>query len=104
MRSLIRPLALAAIAAAAFGTTTTPANAACAGTDNTIVLCADVRPAGVPTVDPKGDSYDDCIHLVNPPCQPVSIPLPTVTPGSGYPVTASCGGRYGAALCASIGS
>jgi hypothetical protein len=55
----------------------------CAGTDNTVVLC----------VDPVGGTYiDDCVYAGPPPCKQVTVPGPTI----------SCGGRYGAALCASI--
>ncbi len=54
----------------------TPAHANCVGTDRTIVVC----------VNPTGQTlYEDCVHVVVPPCVPVSVPGPTF----------SCGGDIG---------
>jgi hypothetical protein len=94
MPALLRPLALAAVAAtAAFAG---PSHAAlppvCAGTANTAIFCVTANPAGLPGVNPNGSSYDDCVYVGAPPCTPVHVPIPTVTPGSGQVVYLSCGG------------
>jgi hypothetical protein len=90
-----RPLLLGATtAAAALAFATPPASATpvCAGTAGTAVFCVTPNPAGVPTVDPFGSSIGDCVYLGAPPCKPVSVPVPTVTPGTGPLVYLSCGG------------
>ncbi len=91
MRVPARLLACATLAAASFGMSA-PADAACAGTSKTVIFCAGVNRAGLPTVNPTGGSYDDCIYLGSGQCMPVSVPLPTVTPGSGDIVDFGCGG------------
>ena len=88
----IRILAAAALAVAAASTGT--AHAACAGTQMTVVLCAGINRPGIPQVDPYGNSYDDCIYLGTGQCTPVSVPIPTVTPGSGLPVHVTCSSYF----------
>jgi hypothetical protein len=99
--SFRRPLAAVAVGAAALAA---PAHAAinpvCAGTAATVVVCVTYNTGALPSVNPTGSSYNDCIYLGTPPCTPVSVPIPTVTPGSGTPVVVSCGGRIGQNLCA----
>ena len=90
MRS--RTLAAVALAAAALSTGAGAAQAACAGTERTVIVCAQLNKGFIPDVDPTGSSYDDCIYLGSGPCTPVSVPIPTVTPGSGDPVIITCGG------------
>lgn len=92
-----RLLAAAALAVAAFGTAT-PANAVvCAGTQSTFIFCVDVNTGGLPSVDPTGgEPIEDCVYLGPPPCKPVSVPRPSVTPGSGNIVYLGCGGDIGA--------
>jgi hypothetical protein len=59
--------------------------------DSSIALCATVDPAGLPTVDPTGgDPVGDCIFVGPPPCTPVEVPTPSVTPGSGALVILEC--------------
>lgn len=84
---------LAAAALAALASTANAADAACAGTSGTAYVCAEVNPAGVPTINPTGSSYTDCVYLGAGACKPVTVPIPTVTPGSGSPASFSCGGR-----------
>lgn len=56
------------IAAATLGPAT-PAQAACFGTTNTVILC----------VDPTGSTlYEDCVVIIEDPCHPVSVPGPKV--------------------------
>lgn len=88
----IRILAAAALAVAAVSTGS--AHAACAGTQMTVVLCAEINRAGIPRVDPDGNSIDDCVYLGTGQCTPVSVPVPTVTPGSGLPVTVTCSSYF----------
>ena len=83
----VRLLAAAALAAASVMATGGTSSAACFGTSNTVVLC--VNPGALPTVDPTGSSYDDCVWIGDR-CEPVSVPIPTVQPGSGDLIT--CGG------------
>ncbi len=59
----------------------TPAHANCVGTERTVVVC--VNPTG-------GVLYEDCVHVVIPPCHPVTVPGPTI----------ACGGDIGQSLCA----
>src|SRR3954452_4471405 len=89
-----RLLAVAALATAAVSGAGAAHAATCAGTANTIVVCTGVNKAGLPTVDPFGSSYDDCIYLGSS-CTPVSVPIPTVTPGSGDILIFQCGGAIG---------
>ena len=93
MRSRI--LAAAALAAAAFSSGGAAHAATCAGTAETFVFCVGVNNAGLPTVDPDGSSYDDCVYVGAPPCTPISVPIPTVTPGSGDILYLGCGGEIG---------
>ena len=93
MRS--RTLAAVALAAAALSTGAGAAHAACAGTQATFVFCVTANGGALPSVDPFGSSYDDCVYVVTPPCTPVSVPIPTVTPGSGQAVYLTCGGDIG---------
>jgi hypothetical protein len=103
MRLISRTLLLAAVSAAAFATAA-PADAVapvCAGTAQTFVFCVTVDPGAAPGVNPTGSSYNDCIFVGAGPCKPVSVPIPTVTPGNGGDlVHLGCGGKYGTAMCA----
>ena len=65
-------LLTAALACAASLGQAAPAEAACYGTANTVVLCATVSPLG-------GTYYEDCVYVGSPPCTPVSVPGPRVT-------------------------
>lgn len=92
MRALTRSLALVLTTGAALATAGGTANAwTCAGTANTVVVCEQTDKGGIPRVDLTGSSYDDCVY-VGSSCTPVSVPIPTVDPGSGHPVSLSCGG------------
>lgn len=57
-------------------------------------VCVTVDPSGLPTVDPTGGAgIHDCVYVGPPPCMPVNLPTPSVTPGSGsYVVLVQCGG------------
>ena len=91
MRSRI--LAAAALAATALSLGAGAASAAtCVGTAQTAVVCAQVNKGFLPRVDLDGNNYSDCVYLGAPPCTPVSVDYPSVTPGSGDPVTITCGG------------
>jgi hypothetical protein len=94
MRYPARVLGAAALAAAAFGTAA-PANAACAGTANTVTTCVTVNLHGAPSVNLNGDSYDDCVYVASSQCTPVSVPIPTVEEGSGSLVTFTCANQVG---------
>jgi hypothetical protein len=103
--SKLRLALLAATAVGAISTGTAQATPVpvCAGTTGTIVLCVIVEPGALPTVNPTGSSYTDCVVVpLGGPCKPVTVPIPTVTPGTGKPATISCGGQIGQNLCASI--
>jgi hypothetical protein len=103
MRALLRPVVAAALlGAAAFASPAGAVAPVCAGTSGTVVVCAAVNPAGIPDVDPEGSAYDDCVYAGPPPCVPVHVPIPTVTPGTGLPVTVTCGGQLVAKLCARV--
>lgn len=49
-------------------------------------VCYTPNPGWTPSVDPTGSSIDECIHT-GPTCQPVSVPFPAVSPGSGLPAS-----------------
>jgi hypothetical protein len=101
MRSISRTLLLAAVSAAAFSAPAHAVAPVCAGTQQTFVFCVTVDPGALPGVNPTGSSYDDCIYVGGGPCKPVSVPIPTKTPGNGNDVVhIGCGGKYGTALCA----
>jgi hypothetical protein len=92
MRALLRPLTLAVAVGAALATAGSANAVTCAGSEKTAIVCVQVNKGAVPRVNPTGSSYDDCIYVGAPPCTPVSVPLPTYTPGNGELVTVSCGG------------
>jgi hypothetical protein len=100
--SKLRLALLAATAVGAISTGTAQATPVpvCAGTTGTIVLCAIVDPGALPSVNPTGSSYTDCVVIPLNPCQPVTVPIPTVTPGTGDLLHVTCGGKIGAPLCA----
>ena len=57
------------LAAGSVFVTAAPAQAACFGTTNTVIVC----------VDPTGSTlYEDCAVIIEPPCHPVSVPGPKV--------------------------
>ena len=91
MRIPARLLACATLAAAAFGMAA-PADAACAGTSKTVIVCTGVNRGGLPTVNPTGGSIEDCVYLGSGQCTPVVVPIPSVTPGSGDILEFGCGG------------
>ena len=90
MRSRI--LVAAALAAAALSTGSAADAATCVGTAQTAVVCVTVNYGALPKVDPNGNNYSDCVYVGAPPCRPVSVDYPSVTPGSGQLITYSCGG------------
>jgi hypothetical protein len=92
-------LGAAAVAALSAGNAHATPIPVCAGTTQTIVFCAFVDPGALPSVNPTGSSYSDCIVIPLNPCQPVTVPIPTVTPGTGDPVTTGCGGEIGKYMC-----
>lgn len=94
MRIPVRAFAVAVLGVAAFATAS-PAGAACAGSDNTIKVCATVNTGAVPTVNPTGSSYEDCIYTGGSNCTEVSVPIPTVEEGSGSVLTVSCYNQVG---------
>jgi hypothetical protein len=57
-------------------------------------VCVIVDPSGLPTVNPTGGAgIHDCVFVGPPPCMPVNIPTPSVTPGSGsYVAVVYCAG------------
>jgi hypothetical protein len=63
----------------------------CYGSQKVGAVCYQYNSAGVPTVNPTGSSYDDCIWIGTR-CVPVSVPIPTYTPGSGSILDVTCGG------------
>jgi hypothetical protein len=62
--------------------------------DTQAAVCVTVDPTGLPTVNPTGGAgINDCVYVGPPPCMPVHVPTPSVTPGSGsYVVLVQCGG------------
>jgi hypothetical protein len=71
----------------------------CNGTQSTAILCVEVDPTGLPTVNPTGSSFSDCIVILSGPCYPVTVPIPTVGPGSGPPpLDLDCRGDVGSLL------
>jgi hypothetical protein len=88
---------LLAAGAAAAGFAAAPAGAAvgpeCFG-DTHAALCVIVDPSGLPTVNPTGGpGIHDCLFVGPPPCVPVNLPTPSVTPGTGtYVVAIYCAG------------
>jgi len=90
-------LALATFGVAGAGvvgaTTSTAAVPICVG-DTHAAVCVTVDPNGLPVVDPTGGpGIHDCVYAGPPPCKPVDLPSPSVTPGSGsYLVLVQCGG------------
>jgi hypothetical protein len=90
----IRLLAAVALAAAALTTGAGTASAACAGTARTVVVCASVNDEALPTVNPTGSSYEDCVY-VGSKCYRVTVPIPTVEEGQGQVLNLSCGGDIG---------
>lgn len=87
-----RPLLAGALALASFAGTQA-ADAGCYGSNPQALVCATVHTGGLPTVDPKGNSVDGCITVDSVCVAPYSIPVPTVTPGSGPIVSATCRGE-----------
>lgn len=54
-------------------------------------VCATPNPAGIPSVDPTGGApIEECVYTGPPPCTPVSVPMPTYSPGTGLPVDFNC--------------
>lgn len=88
----IRLLAAAALATAAVTTAAPAANAACFGTERTVLVC--VNSNGLPTVD-TSNTYEDCAYVLpGKPCIPIEVPIPSVQPGSGELVTVTCNGPF----------
>jgi hypothetical protein len=94
MRIPARLFTAAALGVAALGTAA-PASAACVGTAATFVFCATANPKGLPSADLGGQPIEDCVYLGVGPCQPVSVPTPRLTPGSGNVLYLGCGGQMG---------
>ena len=70
----------------------------CVGTAQAAV-CVTVDPSALPTVNPTGGpGIQECIYAGPPPCTPVEVPTPSISPGSGSPVVVQC---IGAVPCAS---
>jgi hypothetical protein len=84
---LTRTLLVAALGLAPFAGTAHAGTWHCYGTQNVGVVCYQTN---VPTVNPYGSSYDDCIWIGTK-CVPVSVPIPTVT-NNGPIVDYACGG------------
>ena len=77
-----RLLPLVALTAGLVAGAAAPASAeACFGTEEDLLVC--VRPEALPGVDPNGGSISRCVVIVQPPCTPVTVPVPTLTPGDG---------------------
>jgi hypothetical protein len=56
-------------------------------------VCVTVDPGALPTVNPTGGpGISDCVYVGPPPCMPVKVPTPSVTPGTGDLVLVQCGG------------
>lgn len=88
---MLRPLVAGALAAGTL-LLATPADAGCYGSQQFGTVCATVYPGGLPQVNPTGSSFDDCIVVDSQCTVPYSIPIPTVTGGSGPIVVIDCGG------------
>ena len=72
----------------------------CFGDTNTNV-CVTVDPSALPPVAPAGGpGIHDCIFVGPPPCVPVDLPTPSVSPGSGSLVTVQCTGL--GSLCSGL--
>ena len=70
----------------------------CFGTSDAAV-CVTVDPSALPTVDPTGGpGIHQCVFVGPPPCMPVDVPTPSISPGSGSPVVVQC---IGAVPCPS---
>jgi hypothetical protein len=96
-----RALVLMATAALPCFALAVPAHAdeICNGTQSTLEFCFEVDPTGAPSIDPTGSSFDDCIVILSGPCYPVSVPIPTVSGGSGSPLLdIDCRGDIGEIL------
>lgn len=83
---MLRPLLAAALAAGAL-LGASPANAACAGTAQTVFVC--VTP---PTVTP--DPITQCVYLLTDECEDVTVPFYSVSGGG----EVTCGGTVYAYL------
>lgn len=88
MRVPARLVAVAALAGAAFAFSA-PADAECVGSQTYALVCATVD---LPAVDPTGNTFVDCIHVVVPPCIEVKFNYPSVGPISPDPVDVTCSG------------
>jgi hypothetical protein len=101
IRTIKTALVLATVATAAFSAGNAAQAAPCVGTQQTFIFCVYVDTGALPGVNPTGSSYNDCVYVGAPPCKPVSVPIPTTTPGNGGDVVhIGCGGKYGTSFCA----
>ena len=85
MRARLAIATLGAVGASVVGATTSTAAVGplCFG-DVHQAVCVIVDPSGLPTVNATGGpGVHDCVFVGPPPCVPVNIPTPSVTPGSG---------------------
>ena len=88
MRVPARLVTVAALVGASFALSA-PAQAECVGSQTYALVCVTVN---LPPVDPNGNTFDDCIHVVVPPCVYVTFDYPSVGPVSSDPVDITCSG------------
>jgi hypothetical protein len=91
-RPVVLSLAVAVAGLGALGANAASAATVCAGTAETFAACATPNPGALPSVNPTGSSISDCVYAGPPPCVPVSVPVPTTSPGTGFPLSVRCGG------------
>jgi hypothetical protein len=82
----------AVVAASAQATSAAHAESCFGDEHDAATVCVGENSGGLPTVNPTGSSKTLCIDLGNPQggCTPVTVPIPTVQPGSGQPLTVEC--------------